>query len=248
MRTELIKRWLVRDKYQGKENPASLLRDFARLSRGEPLEYVIGWKEFCGVHVDLSLHPLIPREETEEWVRQLLPLIRRKRHPHVLDLCSGSGAIGLAALAQCPRAQVTLSDISPKAIRQIKKNIALYPSFASRSTLLQSNLFSNITGTFDFILSNPPYVPHARIARLPRGVCAFEPHRALDGGVDGLRIIKKIIVDGLPYLAPTGSLVIEVDTTHATRAAEHAQGYFKEVTIQNDQYGRLRTLLLQNKH
>lgn len=248
MRKELIKRWLIRDKYQGKENPVSLLRDFKRLSRGEPLEYVIGWKEFCGVHVDLSLRPLIPREETEYWVQQVLPLIQKKRHARVLDLCSGSGAIGLAILARCPNAHVTLSDISPKAIRQIKKNLTLQLSFLTRSTVLQSNLFSAITGTFDFIVSNPPYIPHSRIERLPRSVRVFEPHRALDGGADGLSLVKKIIVDGAQHLRSQGMLLIEIDSSHATRAVASARQCFTNVTVQNDQYGRRRTLVLQHKH
>lgn len=245
MRKELIKRWLIRDKYHGEEHPASLRRDFIRLSRGEPIDYVIGWKEFCGAHIDLSLRPLIPREETEQWVRWLLPLVKKKRASRVLDLCAGSGAIGLAVLVACPSASVVFGDISPKAVRQVKKNLTLN-SHSQRAVVLQSNLFENISGTFDFILSNPPYIPHLRILRLSRSVRNFEPHRALDGGDDGLRIVKKIITEGSLHLTPSGMLVVEVDATHATCAAKFAQEYFKKVSIHKDQYGRPRTLVLQS--
>lgn len=245
MRKELVRRWLIRDKYNGEEDPISLRHDFTRLSAGEPLEYVIGWKEFCGVRVDLSLRPLIPREETEYWVQQSLEHIKKVATPKVLDLCAGSGAIGLAVLAHHPQAVVTFSDLSPRAFKQIKKNLALNPHFKKRASVCQSNLFARVKGTFDFILSNPPYIPQARIARLPRSVREFEPRRALDGGVDGLRYVKKIIIESLSHLKPKSSLWIEVDSTHTLSALHFAREYFRVAEIIFDQYGRPRTLRLQ---
>lgn len=245
MRKELVKRWLIRDKYEGKENPTLLQRDFARLSAGEPLDYVIGWKEFCGVHVDLSLRPLISREETEHWVREILPHIKKVRAPRVLDLCAGSGAVGLAVLAHHPRAQITFADLSPRAVRQIKKNLEFHPQFKKRARVQKSNLFSAVTGKFDFILTNPPYIPSARIAHLPRSVRDFEPRRALDGGGDGLRLIKKIIADAPAHLSFKGTLVIEVDSKHAQHVATFARTYFTHATIHKDQYKRPRVLILK---
>jgi len=245
MKKELIRRWLIRDKYEGKENPTALARDFARLRAGEPVDYVIGWKEFCGVHVDLSLRPLIPREETEQWAREILSQIKKLKAPRVLDLCAGSGAIGLAVLNAHPRAHVTFADISPKALQQIKKNLLLHSNFKKRAKVVQSNLFGTILGNFDFILTNPPYIPSARIARLPRGVRQFESYRALDGGVDGLRFIKKIIRDVPAHLTPQGVLVMEVDSRHAKHVAVFAREYFTSVTIHKDQYKRPRVLILK---
>lgn len=197
------------------------------------------------MRVDLSLRPLIPREETEYWVTQFLEQIKKIRAPRVLDLCAGSGAIGLAVLAHNPNATVTFTDLSPRALKQIKKNLTRNPQFKKRARVLKSNLFKSVIGKFDFILSNPPYIPTVCIQRLSKSVSTFEPLRALDGGVDGMRYIKKIISEAPYYLKRGAPLVVEVDSTHTTSAVRFAQDYFQSVVVVPDQYGRPRTLVLQ---
>lgn len=237
--------WLTRDKYGGDPTHSLLTRDLARVKKGEPLEYVIGWKEFCGVRVDLSQKPLIPREETEYWVEKILPQIKKLKNPQVLDLCSGSGAIGLAVLAGHPRARVTFTDVSDRALKQIKINLDLNPSLKKRATIIKTNLFKNIPGKFDFILSNPPYIPSARIKRLPKSVRNFEPRLALDGGVDGMRTVRCVIKDAPSYLKQKGLFALELDSAHAKKAKEFARQYFKHIELHTDQYGRPRVLLLR---
>ncbi len=131
--------WLIRDKYNGVCNTKCCTDDIERLKQGEPIDYVIGWKEFLGCKVDLSEKPLIPREETEFWVGESINGLEAKppskkdaqlgglasKSLKALDLFAGSGCIGLAVLKHCPNVQVTFADKEEKCVKQIKKNLSL---------------------------------------------------------------------------------------------------------------------------
>src|SRR3989344_6047888 len=131
---ELYYRWLIQDKYSGVINKQKLKNDFRRLKKGEPIDYIIGWKPFLGCKIDLSFRPFIPRLETEYWAEIAIAQIKklmakdgglRIKDVRVLDLFSGSGAIGIAVLKNSPKVRVDFGEINPKFIKQIKKNFKL---------------------------------------------------------------------------------------------------------------------------
>ncbi len=235
---------LKRDKVHASED--ALRADIARLADGEPLAYVIGWIPFHGVRVDLSTRPLIPRVETEYWTELLITHLKERfgESPFsFLDLCAGSGAIGLAVLSECPNAKVWLSELSPRHVPGIEKTIRENGLDASRVSIVTGDLFSPIPDTrFDVIATNPPYVPSERA--LPESVSAYEPHEALFAGTDGLALIRRIYEDVPAHLLPGGEVWLECDTTHVREVAELAQtSGARKVAINEDQYGRPRTVV-----
>lgn len=197
--------WLKREKYNNKmcevasgsarNDFSHFAKDLARLEAGEPIDYVIGWKEFLGCKIDLSKKPLIPREETEFWVgKAIYQLGGLTSKFKVLDLFAGSGCIGLAIKKHIPKAQVTFGDLHP-----INKNI------------IKTNIFSNISGKFDYIFANPPYVPTKKSGSasltascVQESVKNWEPKEALYAGEDGLLIIRKFLEQAKNYLRPEG--------------------------------------------
>lgn len=260
--------WLLEEKYGGTAN-AQYEKDKKRLARGEPLAYVIGYQPFLGLKIFLDSKPLIPRPETEWWTEKLLedamkcePAGRKMEvrlgqaarsdsifrpvgeHPlRVLDLCAGSGAIGCAALARLPNAQVHFGEIDPAHETTILKNIRENNLDESRSSVRIGDLFAPFEGlAFDIIAANPPYVPAERA--LPENVARHEPERALRAGTDGLGVIRRIALELDAYLAAHGAAWIECDSAHAQAAQELfvAQGF--RVEMRNDQYGRSRILVV----
>lgn len=238
-----IRSWLVRDKYNGNVDATALTSDLTRYRAGEPLDYIIGWKEFCGVRVDLSLRPLIPRDETEYWVRTLLPQISVRGAVRVLDLCAGSGAIGLAVLHACPYAQVDFADRESAALAQVYRNLAFHPKYEARARVILSDGFKNISECYDYILCNPPYIPRSRERKLPRSVSLFEPPAALFSGEDGLNLIRHILKETPKHLCVGGTLALEIDSTQKREVLRMASEYFHTSTLCVDQHGRPRVLL-----
>ena len=137
--------WLLRDKYAGRET-ADFLADVKRLEEGEPLDYVIGWREFLGCRIDLSEWPLIPRVETEWWTESVIEKIGQQP-AQVLDIFAGSGCIGLAILKHCPQAEVTFVDSEENCVRQIRKNLKINQL---KAEVFQSDIFNlkNSVGKF----------------------------------------------------------------------------------------------------
>lgn len=233
--------WLIRDKYAGLHIPEALALDLARLKKGEPIDYVIGWKPFLDCHIDLSSSPLIPRPETEYWAGEVIKKIKSfsgKSGPRILDIFAGSGCVGLAVLKHCSGAKVDFAEKSAKQVEQIKLNLKINKL---RGKVLQSDIFSNVTGKYDFILANPPYVPSGR--KLAKGVAAFEPKEALYAGADGLVLIKKFLREAPKHLKSGGTLYIEHDNGQKKELEKIlAKGDWAEVEFHQDQYGRWRYL------
>lgn len=176
---------------------------------GRPLWYVIGDTDFCGYTVKVDERVLIPRPETEEMV--MMAIAGAEEGQHILDLCTGSGAIAIAAYKELEKSgrkcKVTAVDISAEALELAKENAA-----ANEADVLfiQSDMFSRIRGRFDIIISNPPYIPTATVNTLQREVKEHEPRLALDGGKDGLDFYRRIAADAGKYLARGGMLIMEV--------------------------------------
>ncbi len=227
---------LIRDKYAG-DRSVDLSRDLARLSEGEPLAYVIGWVPFLGLKINLNSHPLIPRPETEWWTEQLIEQLK-DRTLRVLDLCAGSGAIGLSILAKIPGAHVSFGELMEEHVEQIRKNLELNGLDASRADIQAGDLFEPFAGeTFDLIVTNPPYIPEGR--DLPESVLEYEPEEALYSGADGLELVRSIAKEAPVHLTPGGELWIEADVENIEEAAT----LVKNPEIRTDPYGRPRLLV-----
>jgi release factor glutamine methyltransferase len=181
-----------------------------------PLQYITGVQYFYGMEFKVSKNVLIPRYDTETLVETALSLAKKKSDIEILDLCCGSGCIGITCGMIMPDSQVTLVDISPDAIKLTKDNIEkLAGDEAGRFKVLSSNLFEKIQDKFDFILSNPPYIKSEVIETLMPEVKDYEPRLALDGTEDGLYFYRAIVKDAEKYLKDDGYVVFEIGNDQA---------------------------------
>ncbi len=235
---------LIRDKYRGNKN-ADISDDVARLSAGEPLAYVIGWLPFLGLRIELDSRPLIPRPETEWWTELLIEHVRSRFGTgpvRILDVCAGSGAVGLALLHHCENALVSFGELSPEHAGQIKRNIQKNGLDESRAQVRVGDLFEPfLHDTFDIIAANPPYVPQGRV--LDRSVAEYEPLDALYAGEDGLDLIRRIATHAPHHLPKGGEVWMECDSEHAQDAATLMGLAAGRVLVRKDQYGRDRLVL-----
>ena len=170
-----------------------------------PLQYIIGEQEFMGLRFKVNSNVLIPRQDTETLVEQVLKIV--KPGMKVLDLCTGSGCVLISVLKNAPELTGMGSDISKTALLVAKENAKLHEVDAE---WVRSDLFDNITETFDVIMANPPYIPTGEILSLMPEVRDFEPMEALDGKEDGLYFYRKIIGQCKQYLNPEGHLLFEI--------------------------------------
>lgn len=189
------------------------LDDLARRRlAGEPVARLLGQKEFWGLPLKLSTATLVPRPDTETVVELALEILRARPHPEqpwrIADIGTGSGAILLALLSELPDAYGLGTDISVAALRTARTN-AIYLELACRAAFVACDYAAALSGPFDLIVSNPPYIRSAEIAGLPTEVRDHDPHRALDGGVDGLDAYRALIPQAARLLAPGGALVVE---------------------------------------
>ncbi|KND51738.1 MAG: release factor glutamine methyltransferase [Parcubacteria bacterium C7867-001] len=232
---------LIQDKYDGDQN-ADIADDVARLAAGEPLAYVIGWLPFLELKINLDSRPLIPRPETEWWTEALIERIGNEPL-RVLDLCAGSGAIGLSVLKYCPNARVSFGELIPEHAALVEKNLVENQLDASRASIRAGDLFEAFAGEqFDIIATNPPYIPDTR--ELGEEVTEFEPPEALFAGPDGLAIIERVVAEAREYLAPLGSIWIECDIDNIERAQELLlAGGAERAELHNDPYGRPRLVV-----
>ena len=175
---------------------------------GRPLQYILGKAYFMGLEFFVDENVLIPRQDTELTAETAIGFLdERKGNAKVLDLCTGSGALAVSIKSRFENADVTASDISPKALEIAKKNAFDNDCYV---TFVLSDLFEKIGGQFDLIVSNPPYIETDVIKTLQREVRDHEPVLALDGGADGLDLVRKIIADAPARLAAGGMLLIEI--------------------------------------
>ncbi len=193
---------------------AARLEDFARRRfNGEPVARILGLKEFWGLPLQLSAATLVPRPDTETVVELALEMLRAGPHPdhrlRIADIGTGSGAILLALLSELPDAYGLGTDISAAALGTAKTNAARL-GFATRADFVACDYAAALSGTFELIVSNPPYIRSAEIADLATEVRDHDPHRALDGGADGLDAYRALIPQAARLLANGGALVVEV--------------------------------------
>ena len=201
-----------REMYASEQVVKDVEGGLARLLKQEPIAYILGQWEFYGLPLHVSPKVLIPRDDTcavaELAIRQALFL---QKDPRILDLCCGSGAIGLAIASRVPDAKVTLADLSPDALSVAKENTALN-HLTGRVRVIAADALkpaSPFLGKFDLIVSNPPYITGEDMLTLPESVKDYEPHMALYGGEDGLDFYRSIAKNFAPALKPGGYLAFE---------------------------------------
>jgi release factor glutamine methyltransferase len=235
--------WLLKEKYNGEKSDA-FFADCKRLALGEPLAYLIGFTPFLDCTIWLDSRPLIPRAETEFWVERAIETLQNgttlslgltDKSIRVLDLCAGSGCIGIAIAKALPEAHVSFSEIDAAHIPTIKKNLKENGISPERYTIFQTSLFKDIPETFDVILCNPPYIDQS-LNRTDESVVTNEPHLALYGGQEGMEIIKQLITETPNHLKSGGHLWIEHEPEQVVKIAIAAErnGFTSETF--KDQY------------
>lgn len=233
--------------------PEEVCREVAacveRLLQGEPLAYVLGEWEFYGLPLYVSPQVLIPRDDTcavaELAIRQALFL---QQAPRILDLCCGSGCIGLAIASRVPDARVTLADLSTDALAVAKKNIQRN-RFGTRVTSLRVDALAEppaFLGKFDMLVANPPYIPDWELEELPHSVKDYEPHMALVGGEDGLDFYRAIAGNYRSRLKEGGFLCFEFGDDQGDRVCRILEDNgFTILERAKDYHGVERAVLAQ---
>lgn len=247
--------WLLNEKYLG-ERSEEFFHDCERLKEGEPLAYVIGHTPFLDTTIYLDSHPLIPRPETEYWVEKILIDIASTHTPHhggltpvkrVLDMCAGSGCIGVAVAKALPLVHVDFVEKDESHHPTIRKNIQENGIEEARTRILGGDLFESVKGVYDLILSNPPYIDR-NLNRTDTSVLAHEPHTALFADNGGFALIERIMREALPHLTQDGILVIEHEPEHGTPIRELAKELDYHVDSKRDQYDVFRYTILTRKN
>ena len=207
---------------------------------GEPVAYLIGEWEFYGLPLDISRDVLIPRPDTEVLAEQAIGYVQSQGPCRVLDLCAGSGCIGLAVASQAPQCRVVLGELSDGALKICRQNIRRN-GLSGRVVPMQTDALEKpekALGDFQCIVSNPPYIPRADISGLDISVKDYEPHLALDGGEDGLDFYRAISEKWKIALNPGGRLYFEVGIGQADEVLRvmRSQG-FGDIQIVKDLHG-----------
>jgi release factor glutamine methyltransferase len=213
---------------------------------GCPVAYLVGRKEFFSLEFTVNRAVLIPRPDTECVVDECLRLAKPMSEPAILDVGTGSGCLAVAVAKHHKTAKLTAVDISAEALAVASANAGKH-GVAERIRFLQGDLFAPVPSgeRFDFILSNPPYIPHEEIEKLAPGVRDYEPHQALDGGADGFAVFDRLIVEATTHLKPDGYFLIEIGSPQETPARERIErhsGYELAKTI-HDGSGHPRVLM-----
>ena len=248
--------WLLAEKYNG-EKTEGFFTDCKALALGTPLGYLIGHVPFLDCTIYLDEQPLIPRVETEYWVERAIGAIKlgalvqptldggAAQAPRILDLCAGSGCIGVAVAKTIPKTEVDFGELSKRLLPTIQKNIDENVTAPERCRVFHTNLFEQIPNdaSYDFILSNPPYIDPA-VDRATDSVKSHEPHLALYGGTGGVEIIQQLITNAPQYLNPNGQLWIEHEPEQASTIAAIADLHGFSCEHHTDQYSVIRYSIL----
>ena len=233
------------------EVPAAARADFealvARRAEQEPIQYILGETDFCGLGLAVGPGVFIPRPETELLVERALAACPRGAGL-VLEPCTGSGAVACALAARWPGVSVWATDFSPVAVGWARANVRRL-GLTERVTVLEGDLFAPVAGAglagrCDLVVANPPYIEHSALASLPDEVRRWEPAHALNGGADGLSVIGRILVEAAGFLRAGGTLLLEIghDQAERLRGRLAADPPYERPVMHRDFAGRERVL------
>ena len=232
--------------YASKEVEDRVAELTERRLAGEPVAYIIGEWEFYGLPLDISREVIIPRADTETLAERAILLARAAGEgARVLDLCAGSGCVGLAVAANAPNCRVVLADLSEGALRVCKQNIRRN-NLNARVTCVQADALAPPAASlwdFDIIACNPPYIPHKELPGLDASVKDYEPWGTLDGGLDGLDFYRAISANWGTALRLGGTLIFEVGMGQAPDVEQiMAQNGFENIVTHQDARGVWRVV------
>ena len=236
----------------GQDIFAGFTKLLERRRSGECVAYILGRKEFHGLEFTVNPFVLVPRPDTEtllEAALECIDLLARQKDISLLDLCTGSGILAISLKRERPYLHITASDISKEALKTAVLNsplsgVSLSPGRGEAGELvfIESDLFENVGGKFNIIVSDPPYVPSGELSLLALEV-QMEPRLALDGGPDGLTLIKEIVKQAPDHMLPNGTLLLEAapEQMRVIRTILEASGFI-DVKIRKDLAGRERVI------
>jgi release factor glutamine methyltransferase len=219
----------------------------SRRARREPVAYLTGHKEFFGLDFFVTSDVLVPRPETERLVELALQWLASFSLPGIVaDVGTGSGAIAVTLAARVPQTRVVATDTSPAALALARRNAARH-GVANRLFCVQAHLLAPLAGPLDLIVANPPYLSSSELAAAPPEVAGFEPRLALDGGPDGLSVIRELLVMALDHLRSDGALLVEIGAGQGAQVLALARHHFPEATIEiaRDYAGHDRMLVVR---
>ena len=227
-----------------------------RAAEEEPIAYLTGKAHFFNLEFEITRDVLIPRPDTETLVENVLQLARNQagfEAPRVLDLCTGSGCVAAAIAHHLKAATVFATDLSEPAVALARRNVERL-GLAERVTVEQGDLFEPVARLvdrrpFDLVVANPPYIPTAQLETLDRSVREYEPVGALDGGLDGLTIHRRILQDAPDRLVPGGRVFLEIAFDQGEPATQVAAEFpkFEDVRLLKDYGGRDRVITARKK-
>lgn len=228
------------------ENDLEPLRQLLRRrGEGEPLQHLLGTVEFCGHELICDSRALVPRPETEFLTEDVIRRLRAAPPASILDVGAGSGCIGLSLAAAWPSAQVLLVDVSEDALELTRLNATRIEAGPDRVKTLRSDLFEKVTGAFDLITANLPYVPKSEIPTLSREV-RRDPILALDGGEDGLEIVFRFIAEAPAHLTPDGWIALELGHDQSVAVCDRLrENSFRSIEAFKDLAGIERFVVAQ---
>ena len=215
------------------DDPAELEALVARRVAGEPLEHLLGWAEFCGLRIAVAPGVFVPRRRTEALAEEAI--VRTRPGAVVVDLCCGSGAVGAAVAAAVPGIELHAADVDPAALACARRNL---PGAAVHQGDLFAALPHGLRGRVDVLVANAPYVPTSAIGLMPPEARDHEPAVALDGGDDGLAVLRRIVAGAPEWLAYGGALLFETGTAQVAEAvAAVRRAGLDPLVVEDDERG-----------
>ena len=219
---------------------------------GEPTAYILGFQEFWSIRFKVDSHVLVPRPETEILVEEALRLIDQEgwREPRIAEVGTGCGAIAISIAKSVPSTKILATEVSWEAALLAKEN-AKVQNVDSRICIVQGDLLAFVKsgdeGTFDLMVSNPPYIRRADIETLQREIRDFEPREALDGGIDGLDFHRKLVHEASLCLRKGGWLILEIGADQDQQVLHllEGSGEFRHMRIASDYAGKRRAMIAQ---
>ncbi len=240
-------KYILKDKYNNDINDSnikSLISDLNLLNKGYSRDYIIGYVSFLNCKIDLSFKPLIPRVETEFWIEKELKMLKKHFEDYislkVLDIFSGSGCLGISVAKNLKKTTVDFSDLNEKYLKQIKINLKIN-NISNFKKILKSDIFDKISGKYDLILANPPYVPTSDTLKAP-----FEDRKTITAGKDGLKLIKPFLSQLKAHLNQNGICIMEFHPGQTSKLKTMLLKHgFTNFEFCLDQYNRMRYIIIR---